>query len=61
MATKLNQCPKCKSYEIKELNPESKKTSTQILCTITCECKECGLKFNIKSGTDAGRRRGVRY
>ena len=61
MATKRTQCEGCKSYKIKELNPESKKTSTQILCTITCECQECGLRFNIKSGTDAGRRRGVRY
>lgn len=61
MATKRTQCTGCKSYKIKELNPGVKQTSKEILCTITCECQECGLRFNIKSGTDSGRRRGVRY
>jgi len=60
MATKITQCTGCKSYKIKKLNPGVKQTSKEILCTITCECQECGLRFNIKSGTDAGRRR-VRY
>jgi hypothetical protein len=61
MATKITQCPGCKSYNIKELNPDVKKTTMSILCTIICECKECKLKFTIKSGTDMGRRKGVRY
>ena len=61
MATKITQCEECKSYKINELNQDVKTTATQILCTITCACQECGLRFNIKSGTDMGRRKGVRY
>lgn len=61
MSTKITQCPSCKSYNIKELNPNVKKTAQTILCIVMCECKECELKFTKKSATDWGRRKGVRY
>ena len=34
MATKITQCPGCKSYNIKELNPDVKKTTMSIQSTI---------------------------
>ena len=61
MATKITQCSECKSYIIKELNPGFKKTANTILCTVMCECKDCGFRFNKKSPTDWGRRKGVKY
>jgi RNase P subunit RPR2 len=61
MATKRTSCTKCNSYNIKELNPNTRKLSTSELCTIACECNECGNKFTIKSWTEAGRKRGIKY
>lgn len=61
MSTKITKCPSCDSRDIKEINPSTRQTSNQILCTITAECNVCNQRFNFKSWTTAGRRRGVRY
>lgn len=61
MATKITTCNKCFSSKIKELNPESRETSNNILCSITCVCNDCGNTFTIKSWTKAGKRRGIKY
>lgn len=61
MSTKRTSCPKCNGFNIKELNPNSRKTSTGNLCNISCECNNCGNKFIIKSWTESGRKRGIKY
>ena len=61
MSTKITKCDKCDSTKIKELNPSSRKTSNQPLCTITAECLDCGNRFNFKSWTHSGKRRGILY
>ena len=48
MSTKITKCPSCDSTDI-------------ILCTITAECNVCNQRFTFKSGTSAGRRKGVKY
>jgi len=61
MATKITKCENCGSYSIKELNSEDKKTTQTILVTINCKCNDCGEEFTIKSSTDYGRKRFIRY
>ena len=61
MSTKITKCSKCESRNIKEINPQSRETSRGALCTIAGECNDCGHRFNIKSWTQAGKRKGIRY
>ena len=61
MATKRTQCNKCGSFKILEKNPQSRKLSKSILCSITCQCQDCENIFNIQSWTEAGRRKGIKY
>lgn len=61
MSVKITTCNKCTSRNIKEVNPENRKTSTLPICKIKCICNECSNEFVISSWTDAGRRKGIRY
>jgi RNase P subunit RPR2 len=61
MATKITTCVKCESLNIKELNPDNRNISNSPICTILCECKDCGNQFSIKSWTLYGKRKGILY
>ncbi len=61
MASKVTSCSKCGSYDIQELNPTTRDTSTNNLCTISCKCNGCAHLFTIKSWTKSGKRKGIRY
>lgn len=61
MSVKITMCDKCKSTNIKELNPENRKTVNKPLCKIDCACNDCGSTFTISSWTKFGKNRGIRY
>ena len=61
MSTKITTCVKCKSKNIKELNPENRETVNKPLCKIDCICNYCGFAFTINSWTKYGKRRGILY
>ena len=61
MSTKITTCDKCKSTNIKELNPEMRDTSSSPLCKVECKCNDCGFTFSISTWTKSGKRRGILY
>jgi hypothetical protein len=61
MATRITQCPLCKSCNIKELNPEIRETEGSPLCTINCSCNDCSATFTIQSWTRSGKNKGILY
>lgn len=61
MSTVITMCDKCKSTNIKEINPENRDTVDEYLCKIDCKCNDCGFTFTISSWTEYGQRRGVLY
>jgi transposase-like protein len=61
MSVKITNCNKCESTNIKEVNPENRKTSTLPMCKINCICNDCTNEFVISSWTEAGKRKGILY
>lgn len=61
MSKEITKCNRCDSTNIKELNPEIRDVVKKPLCSINCECNDCGNLFSIKSWTKNGKRKGIRY
>ena len=61
MSIRVTKCDKCKSTNIKELNPENRETINKPICEIDSVCIDCGFRFRIISWTNYGKRRGILY
>lgn len=61
MSTKITTCDKCKSTNIKELNPENRETVNKPLCKIDCICNDCRFTFTISTWTKYGRSKSILY
>lgn len=61
MSTKITMCDKCKSTDIKELNPKNREIVIAPLCKINCVCNVCGSTFTINSSTKFGKSKGIKY
>lgn len=61
MSTKITMCDRCRSINIKELNPKNRDIVNGFTCRIECICNDCGFKFMISSWTVYGKRRGILY
>ena len=58
---RITTCDKCKSQNIKELNPEQRDVTMDFLCKVDCECIDCNHKFTINTYTTLGMNCGVLY
>jgi len=61
MSTVITRCPKCSSDNIKDINPELKRTSQTITVKITAICNECNTEFAYTSATEYGYKTGILY